>query len=93
MKNLRIVSEENKNVSIIDTFLLEKLLITYRDSLIPMYDSSRIVGEHIDNLRTNIKDIQKVIKLNHEFNMIQMFNNDLAIGIDNFPENYTEGEL
>ena len=86
MKNLRIVSEGNENVSVIDTFLLEKLLIVYRNSLVST-SSSQIVGEHIDNLRKNINDMSEVVKLNHEFNMIQMFNRGLTIGIDNFAEN------
>lgn len=76
MKNLRIVSEGNENVSVIDTFLLEKLMIVYRNSLVST-SSSQIVGEHIDNLRANIKDMKTVIRLNHEFNQLQEFHDVL----------------
>lgn len=78
MKNLRIVSEGNKDVSVIDTFLLKRLLDCYKSNLISV-DTSVLVDSHIDRLRMNRKDILTVIKLNKEFNDLQMFHSILMI--------------
>lgn len=90
MKNLKIVSNGNKNVSIIDTFLLEKLMNSYVNSM-SLTSTKDIVSKHIDELRKNITDLEKVIQLNIEFNQIQIFNDTLHnYGMDKFEENHVE---
>ena len=76
MKNLRIVGDGNKDVSVIDTFLLKRLLDCYKSNLISV-DTSVLIDSHIDRLRMNRKDILTVIKLNKEFNDLQMFHSIL----------------
>ena len=72
MKNLRIVSDENKDVSTIDTFLLKRLLDCYKSNLISV-NTSDLVDSHIDRLRSNRKDMKAVMRLNKEFNDLQIF--------------------
>ena len=72
MKNLRIVGDENKDVSTIDTFLLKRLLDCYKSNLISV-NTSDLVDSHIDRLRSNRKDMEAVMRLNKEFNDLQMF--------------------
>lgn len=84
MKNLRIVSKDNENVSVIDTFLLERLLSVYSEQLRPL-KTQEIVGEHIDNLRKNITNMKAVVRLNNQFNQLQEFNDVLYTkGIEAF---------
>ena len=72
MKNLQIVSNGNKDVSIIDTFLLKRLLDCYKSNLISV-NTSDLVDSHIDRLRSNGKDMKAVMRLNKEFNDLQIF--------------------
>ena len=88
MKNLRIVSNGVENVSEVDTFLLRKLLDSYKENLTSV-ENYQIIDKHMDNIRANRYNIDNVMKLNEEFNKLQLFNRM----IENSDKDYRDFEI
>ena len=88
MKNLRIVSNGVENVSEVDTFLLRKLLDSFKENLTSV-ENYQIIDKHMDNIRANRYNIDNVMKLNEEFNKLQLFNRM----IENSDKDYRDFEI